>query len=274
MSKINEFVGFLKSRMLWLNVLGMIVFIFALLWGINAFLLSYTRHGQQLELPDFTQHSLEKARDLAGEHNYELIVDDSVHVIGKEGGIVLRQNPEPGSKVKEGRKVYLTTSKYIPDMVDITSLPELYGKNYTRKERELRQGFALQTRISGKKYDNGPENHILAVIFRGDTIIDKGGRVKNLKFPKGATLDMVISTQSGGKVPIPNLRCMTYAEAKFIIESYRLTLGPAEADGTVADFDEAFIWRQEPPFEEGTKMEMGSPITVFLTAGKPIDCNE
>lgn len=272
MSKFQEITSFLKSKYLWLNVLGICLALIVVVWLVLFWLSSYTRHGQELDLPDFRDISISDAQKLAKEHSFEIFVADSIHIIGKEGGIILGQNPLPGSKVKEHRKVYVTTSKHNPDMVTFYSLPELYGKNYSRKKKELNQGYALQTEIVGRKFDKGPENHILSVIYKGDTIVDRSGRGRDREFPKGGTLQFIVSSKSGGKINVPDLHCLTYAEAKFLIESYNLKIGAAEADASVNDFDGAFIWKQLPAYEEGFKVPLESEIQVYLTAEKPADC--
>ena len=68
----------------------------------------YTNHGQKLELPDYRNMSVEEARIDAQKKSFELIVNDSLFRVGTPGGIILNQNPEAGSKVKENRKVYFT----------------------------------------------------------------------------------------------------------------------------------------------------------------------
>ena len=109
----------------------LIIMISLLLW-LNI----YTNHGQKLILPDYRNMHVEKAIIDAEKHKFKIIIDDSTHIVGKPGGIIIDQNPKSHSKVKENRKIYVTVTKYNPDKLNIEDLPSLYGRNYDSKKRE------------------------------------------------------------------------------------------------------------------------------------------
>ena len=134
-------------------------------------------------------------------------------------------------------------------------------------------GYKIESKIVGEKYDPGPPGHILEVIYKGDTIVTRRNRVKDLSIPKGEALGYIISKNTGGRVEVPNLVCETYATAKFILSSYKLKLGGADADGTVTDFDNAYVWRQEPAYAADKRVAMNSEIKIFLTQAKPPQCS-
>lgn len=82
-----------------------------LIWLLNSLLLNlYTNHGQKLRLTNFVGQPLFKARKMAASRDYELVILDSVHLIGKPGGYVLNQVPKPNSFVKEGEKSILQSA--------------------------------------------------------------------------------------------------------------------------------------------------------------------
>lgn len=270
---MKRFFQFLISKTFWINIAIMALVSLLLVIAVNTWLKQYTRHGQKLELPNFVEMDLDEARQLAAENNFELLVKDSVHIIGKPGSQVLSQNPESGFEVKEGRKVYVTVTKHSADMVDINALPVLYGKNYERKKRELQIGHQIETKVVGKKYDIGPEGHIMMVIYGSDTIITKNKRVRNLEIPRGGTLNFVLSKQSGGQIEIPDLVCQSYEAAKFLLTGYKLKVGPANADATVDNFSQAYVYKQEPAYSPGKKVAMGTSFTLYLTQDEPAGCN-
>lgn len=216
--------------------------------------------------------TMDQAIEVAKEGNFHLVITDSIHIVGKHGSIILSQNPPPAHRVKENRTVYVTVTKHIPDMVDISDLPNLYGENYDRKIKELKIGYELESTIVGSIYDKGPERHIMQVIFNGDTIINKTQRERNIMIPRGSELQFVVSKSTGGRVSLPDLRCQTYDAAKFLLSSYSLTLGESEADATVEDFGSAYVYRQEPAYEPGKNVTMGSTIVLYLTQDRPSDC--
>ena len=243
-----------------------------LLFIVNLWLKQYTLHGQKIELPNFVDLNFEEAKKLASENKFDLVITDSVHIVGKHGSVILNQNPESGFYAKEGRKVYVTTTKHNPDMVSIKALPVLYGKNYDRKKKELAIGHQINASVVGSMYDIGPENHIMMVIYDGDTIITRKNRVRNLEIPRGGTLQFVLSKRSGGMVQIPDLVCQTYDAAKFLLNGYKLSAGDANADATVENFSEAFVYKQEPAFTPGKKIAMGSSFILYLTQDLPVEC--
>ncbi len=271
--KMKNFIQFIKSKSFWKNILYIILVGLLLLFLVNLWLKQYTHHGQKLELPSFIDLSISEAQQLATENKFELIVVDSVHIVGKHGSLVLNQNPETGFYAKEGRKVYVTVTKHNPELVSIKSLPVLYGKNYDRKKRELLIGHKINSKVVGSMYDIGPEGHIMMVIYDNDTIITRKKRVQNLDIPKGGSLKFILSKRSGGFVEIPDLTCQTYDAAKFLLNSFKLNAGKANADATVEDFSEAYVTKQIPEYVSGEKVRIGTEFTLFLTQDLPPDCN-
>ena len=73
----------------------------------------YTRHGEELLVPDLSNLSVEQAAEVAASHKMTVEVTDSIYVKRMAKGAVFRQIPTPGSKVKRGRCISLivNTSK-------------------------------------------------------------------------------------------------------------------------------------------------------------------
>jgi beta-lactam-binding protein with PASTA domain len=153
----------------------------------------YTHHGQELELPDYTGYQYEEAVKDAKHKKFRMSIADSIHVLGKPGGIILKQNPTPHSLVKQKRMIYVTITKRSPDKILSGRLPEMYGKNYERKKRELAEHFQIQSRIKDKRYDPAEEGQILEVWYKGKTIMDSKGRNNDIVIEKGDVLDFIIS---------------------------------------------------------------------------------
>ena len=85
-------------------------------------------HGQEYELPDFTGMDAEQIKNFENEeniYNYRLVINDSVFVPDKKGGVVLSQDPAAGSKVKKGRKVYLSIVALSMPNVEMPNLVDL-----------------------------------------------------------------------------------------------------------------------------------------------------
>jgi len=216
--------AFLKHFLIILGFL-LIVLISLLIW-----LRIYTNHGQELELPDYTNMAVEEVIKDAKKRQFVILVDDSTHIVGKKGGIILDQNPKPLAKVKENRKVYVTITKYQPDKIKLSDLPSVYGRNFNSKKRELNI-MQINTRIKDYKYDLGEPNYILEAYYNGTQIISRDGKTPNIEIEKGGTIDFILSKKSGGNIDLPNLRCMTIEQAVFMIETANLQLGAIRQNG-------------------------------------------
>lgn len=227
----------------------------------------YTNHGESQQVPGYVGMSLQEASRKARQRDFNVVVNDSVYVPGTPPGVVLRQNPEPQSRVKEGRAIYFTVAKNNPDIV---LLPDLAGSDdydlYSRKCSRL----GLKPRILARVADPAEPNTIIAVLHRGDTITDKiryGYRVE-----MGATIDFVVSEQVTLNVAIPDLVCQTYDAAVFLITSSNLNVGAVIADGTVSNRESAYVWKQNPGFDPNSSMRVGEQIDLYLTQEKPAGC--
>lgn len=113
---------FLKTKTFWGHIGLMLVTFIVFIFLVKIFLNIYTRHGKEIELADYTNKSLEDIQD----KTVDIIVIDSVFNEDLPPLTIVNQYPEPGIKVKPGRKVYVTvvSKSYekvpLPDLTDIT----------------------------------------------------------------------------------------------------------------------------------------------------------
>ncbi len=270
--KFSDLPGFLKSR-IFLHTLVRLLLLAIILWFLNSFFLNiYTNHGQQLILPKYEGVALDQVVKHAKQRGYEIVISDSLFVKGKPGGYIISQIPHAGAKVKRGRTIYVTTSKYQAESFVSEQLPVLYGKKLEYKRSELFNLFELNSRIKGVQFDPGPENHILEVYYKGTLLINSQTRRTDVVISKGDTLDFVISTRSGGEVPIPELICQTLAAAKFLLISSKLDLGSILKEGEIKDDESAFIIEQTPAVDMSKTIPLGTSFTLKIVQEKPDKC--
>lgn len=263
---------FLRSKLFRFSLIRIGIFLL-LLWTAHSFILNfYTNHGQKLKLGKYVGIPLNEAIKHADPRGFEIIVTDSIHLIGKRGGVVISQIPKPGSLVKRGRKIYVSITRFNPDLIDSEELIGLYGKKFEHKRAELEALFQLKTKILGAEYDPGPTGHILKVLYHGELILDSKTQNKDIKISKGDTLQIIISKQRDGEIEIPNLKCKTLAEVRFELEASQLQLGEINYDGEVAEPEDAFVTGQNPPFKSGNLIKLGDKISITLQQNKPQDC--
>lgn len=261
----------IQQKSFWRHVLLLIIVLGICIFLTSMWLRSYTRHGQQIELPDYTGELLEDAEKDAKSRSFRLEVMDSLHIVGRRAHEIIRQNPAPHSTVKETRTIYVTVTKSTAELIPLSRFPDLYGKKYDRKKEELEKAFQIQCDIIGKQYDPGAPDYILAVVYQGDTIIDKEHRGGDVMIEKGARLGFIVSQSTGGLMPVPNLICLTYAEALFLLENSRLEITEVIQEDQIIDIRGAFVSGQVPDPSEGM-IEQGSGMRISLTREKPLSC--
>lgn len=250
----------------------MLVFLIGIYILIHFGLRWYTHHGEKLILPDFTGQNIAMAASEADDLSFQLIVTDSVFRVDQQGGIILNQNPLENSEVKRGRKIYVTVTKYTPETVKVSQIPELYGKDFARKQKELENAFDIRSEIVGYEYDQGAPDQILKVIYNDDVIISSEDRRDEVEIEKGSTLKFILSKNIGGAITMPDLICKKYHEAAFYVENLNLHIGEITRDGLLEDEDGAYIYDQYP--RSGENILTGDTIHLFLSSTKPFNCED
>ncbi len=264
----KEIYFFVSSQIFLKNFGGIVVLISILLFFTFWWMRCYTKHGESLQVHDYTSMSLEDAIEKANSRSFEIVVNDSTYRRGMEPNIVLTQSPKPFSRVKENRKIYLTITKTIPDLI---KLPDFRGNddynNYARKLERLE----VDTKVKSRQFVSKLEaNTILEVYYEGEKITNKIADGYEVK--KGSTVEFIVSEKGGGTVPIPDLVCMKFTEAEFNVKGYDLSIGSIIPDATITDQNSAHVWKQTPKYSSSTMLKIGSQIDIYITQNIPENC--
>ncbi len=160
---------YLTSRVFALQMLAALVILFVLGYLLMHWLTFTTDHGNEITVPDLrklTEAQVEEKLDAA---NLDYVILDSVDFVKdypKQS--VVTQDPAPGTKVKEDRKIYLKinssgfTSMKMPDLIEktyrqaiptLTALGLVEGK-ITYKPY-LGKDMVLEMWVNGKKMKPG-----------------------------------------------------------------------------------------------------------------------
>lgn len=228
----------------------------------------YTHHGESVQVPNFVGMGFREATVKAEARGFNVVINDSIYVLGKPPGVVLLQNPKPESRVKEGRTIYLTVAKRNPDIV---RLPNLVGNDdydlYSRKCLRLGLKPRVLMRVADPKL---APNTIVAVLFRGDTITE--AIRYGFEVEMGSEIDFIVSEQVALVVEIPDCVCLTYDAARFLLSASNLNVGAVINDGTVVDQMSAYVWRQSPPYDPNGTLRVGEQVDLYLTQELPAGC--
>ena len=158
------------GRMLWLNLLAMLVVLVLLVFGVSRWLLAYTHHGEHIAVPDFYGMDYHKAKALAEENGLRIEISDSTYIKEMAAGCVVMQQPGKGVNVKESRIVYVTINsltiprKRIPSGI-IDEIPYRTAKNQlenmgfkiTEKYVDGEKGLVVGIEQDGRKLKAGDE---------------------------------------------------------------------------------------------------------------------
>ena len=177
----NWAIKCIKNPFVW-NFLLMIVVGCALIYGTLAWLDHYTRHNEAVIVPDVKGLSMNEAKSFLDNTGLRYNVIDSVFSNDVNPGAIVEVVPEPGSKVKEGRIVFVTINALTAQMAIIPEVADL----------SFRQAYALLRSLGFKnievKFVPGDYKDLAVGVERNAQMINRGERV-----PLASTLTLIIS---------------------------------------------------------------------------------
>ncbi len=254
-----SFINFLRSRHFWISVLLAILLLFATVKITLSSLKGFTNHGESIMVPDLHNLSITQVEDTLKALKLKYAVNDSDYLPGKKANIVLYHDPEPNSKVKEGRTIYLSISSRIPPPV---KMPDLVSDNIDslRAVKLLAQAGLRVGKIS--YFPREDKNHVKDQQYMGQTI------PPGKEIPKGSRIDLVLTDGLGPQTgEVPNLVGLTLGNAKWTLITWKFNIGFVQADETVTNKDSAYIYKQVP--ESPAELNYGQSIDVFVTKELP-----
>jgi beta-lactam-binding protein with PASTA domain len=220
----------------------------------------YTRHGQARPVPDFIGLTIEQSDSLARKKRMKYQVIDSVYVYTTlvPRGCVAEQNPKPGFKVKKWRNISLTINAFRPEMVPMPNLIDLP----LRQAKALIEGSGL---VMGKKSFK-PDLSTDVVLMQ---LHDGKEITANDSLQKGDVIDLVLGRGlSNLRTNVPNLIGMKLYPAMDRINGTSLNLGTYIFDNTILTNEDslnAFVYKQNPIFEENATIQYGYSMYLWLT---------
>jgi beta-lactam-binding protein with PASTA domain/D-alanine-D-alanine ligase-like ATP-grasp enzyme len=262
--------NFVSSAIFLKNLAAAVLFIFIFINILSIGLKLYTHHGQAEEVQDYQGMTAREAKRKARANSFTTLVNDSSYIVGKAPGIILDQVPKPGSKIKKNRYIYLTVTSSTPPQVPLPSL--VGGNDDFDQYRKKLERLGINARIKDREFNAElADNTILYLVFNGRRI-EPGALKRGVKIPKGSSLDVVVSIRNTGTVDIPDLLCMTYEEAIFLLQSSQLTVGSVFAPGEPSPG--LYVYKQSPGFNPALKLSVGEGISLYLSEEKPANCRE
>lgn len=218
----------------------------------------YTRHSEELPVPDMHGLTLDEAIDKTTGRDLQVVVFDSVFLTEKEPGTVVDQHPKAGFKVKRNRKIFLTMNAMNPELVALPNLVDLTFRQATAKLKS----FGLN--VGEVTYE--PDiaiNMVLRQKVRGKDI-SPGDSVR-----KGSYIELVLGRGLSDEVAtLPDLVGLRLEAAKIRAADRFFRIGGILTDNTVTpeeDRESAWIYQQRPESGPESTLPLGSSIDVWIT---------
>lgn len=182
------------------NILLAAGVIAVLLFLLFKFFGCYTKHGNQVEVPNVKGLRIDEAIALLDKSGLQHVISDSVFSDEVKKMAIFDQDPASGNFVKEGRKIYLVVNSLAKPMV---RMPLLVGKSFSLAKQIL-ESAGLELGTVEEKYDEIGKNLVLKQLYQGDSI------PFNRLIEKGSRIGIVVSINKKNEqdsmmdVPLPN----------------------------------------------------------------------
>lgn len=169
-----------------LNLLLAAVASLLALWLIFMGLNFYTRHNESVDVPNVKGEKIETAIEKIENAGLRYEIFDSVYSDDFKKNAITEQDPDPGSKVKPGRIIYLTLNSLDVPMVKV---PKLTDQSLALTKAMIKSaGFKLGEITY--KHDAIGNNLVIEQLHNGDHI--PPGKM----LEKGSVIDLVVATTS------------------------------------------------------------------------------
>ncbi len=243
------------------NLLIAFLLIVLFIVGAMLFLNLVTQHNKELTVPDFSNMTVAEAELAASNAGMRVEVTDSVFAKRMRKGAVRDQNPAPGAKVKEGRRITLTINALNSKKV---SMPNLVGLS-------MRQALAeLQSRglILGKLIyvEDMATNNVLRQL-KGNREIEAGKTVDS-----ETIIDLVVGLnhETDAMTYVPDVIGKRYMTAVDAVHKQSLNIKALKFDESVKTYDDslsAIVYKQLPESSENSQfsISLGSDVSLYLT---------
>ena len=213
----------------------------------------YTMHGETVKVPDLNGRAASELTQGNAAGKFVFTVVDSIYDPNVKGGLIIRQDPEKGSLVKEGRIIYLFIASHQPPKL---LMPKLVDKSL-RQAIAMIESYGLKSG-NVKMVADPCKNCILSQQFQGKDILP-GSPVR-----LGSKIDLVVGKGSVNEtVALPDCIGLTFEDAKNKLSSSALQVGLIVPDAAISDTMTSFVYKQRPG--SGNEVQPGTKVDLYIT---------
>lgn len=248
---------FFKSKSFYKHLGLSIIIGAALIWITLQSLSFYTNHGEEIQVPNLYNLSIDEGKSLIEENKLRYTIYDSVYNSKLPAGCILDQSPKANALVKRNRTIFLTINSLKPEQV---RFPNLVDNSFRQAyEILITNGFKIG-KLDYVDYDY--YNLVLYPKFSGDSI--KHGDL----IDKGSRIDLVLGKGKNIRIQTPELIGKNYDDSKERIILSSLNIGRVSFDSSVLNLSDSLnaqVYQQSHAYEENSKIAPGSRINLWLT---------
>jgi len=253
------FFYFLKKKNFYKHLFFAVIVTVILLWISLKLLDIYTRHGDVYVVPDFKGKTVEQLKQEGFNDYFDFQVIDSVYDQTLPKGSVFMQNPEPGSKIKKGRRMYLTIVASMPEKVFMPNLRNL----------SLRQAL-VTLEINGLTTGNLQYVDYFALNAVIDQLVNSEPIEPGTEIYKGTVVDLVVGNGNMDvNVTMPFLIGKTPKEAHNELHYASLNIG----NEIYLDDNRhnAKVYKTEPSQMEDVNLKPGDMVNLWYRSADSFD---
>ena len=249
-------IEFVKSKQFFKN-LGLMAIVFLVILIIAFVLLNlYTRHGAEYIMPEIEGTYINDVKDVEGMEHFEVVVIDSLFTPGEKAGKIVSQDPQAGSKIKKGRKVYVVITSSTGEPIPMPNCKDLSVRS------AVDQLTNAGLRVGKFIFNVGDFNNVVVGQRHNGQPINEGEQIK-----RGEEIDLVVEMSSDVyTTTIPNIIGLTEPEAEKKLWESALNVGKKTYEGN-KDIVHSRVVSFSPNSSSVTK---GTTISInFVNDTKP-----
>ena len=253
MSKLFRFI---TSKTFLINVIIAIIAFIIFLWLIIFGLSQYTKHGENIHVPDLTSVTIEDAQGMLEDSDlsYE-VIDSAVFNVLYPPYAVIEQFPRANAEVKSGRVIKLTINPAKPRKIELPNVVEKTTRRaiHYLESKGLKSGELIYVPDIAR-------DRVLGLRV-GDDEVEPGAMLE-----PGTVVDLIVGKGlSDELIKVPYLKFLTLEEAQMKLSLASLNMGVVFFDEEVEDSTSAVIYKQAPRATKVPKLKLGSDVDLWLT---------
>jgi len=220
-----------------------------------------TNHGEAITVPELKEMKVDQLETYLDNRDLRYEISDCTFVANRPPLTVITQYPQPGAKVKEGRKIYVTvTTATVP----FVKMPKLTDMTLRSAKMLLKSAGLVEGEL--KYVPDLAQNAVLKQFYNGKEVLP------NQQVPKGSRIDLEVGNGLGTTLfSVPNIVGMPFDEAEFQILGAGLKVGQKFTVKKDEEYGSGVVVRQNPA--ANNQIRIGDVIDVWVTPGDETSVN-